>query len=390
MCHFWTGKATFIDDGDTIQVDIAGDGTKHAYRVRFIGVQAMEMSVYSMDPRRRRGDCHALEATARVEQLIRAGHWKVRLAAQNPAKRFRQRLGRSIAVRLHGRWQDVGEKLIGEGLALWMPDIEETAWNHRYNELEQDAERRHAGLWNPSYCGRGPSEGAPLRMWVNSDPPGDDYTDVDGEWIKVQNLSSTTPVPLGRWWVRDSMLRRFTFPRGTVVPPRGTVTVYVGHGANTATSFHWGLDVPIFQNAGDSRDLGDGAYLFDPQGDLRDAMVYPCLVGCSDPNTGAIEITAQPRRKEHVLLHNVSDHPVDLYGYQLTKPGYAYYFGPDSVLEPGQSMEIDTSGDPRADTAFLRHWGIDHPMLVDRGDALRLESFAGVTLACDAWGDAGC
>jgi endonuclease YncB( thermonuclease family) len=391
VCHFWTGKVTFVDDGDTIQVDLAGDETRRAYRVRFIGVQAMEQSVYSMDPRRRRGACHALEATARVEQLIRASHWKVRLAAQDPATRFRERLGRSIAVRIHGRWEDLGEKLIGEGLALWMPDIRETAWNFRYNELEQEAEREHAGLWDPTYCGKGPSEGAPLRMWANSDPPGDDYTNVDGEWIKIENLSPTTPVALGGWWVRDSMLRRFTFPRGTVLEPRDTVTVYVGRGSDTPTSFYWGLDIPIFQNAGDDgRDLGDGAYLFDPQGDLRRAMVYPCLVDCVDPNADAVEITAQPRRQERVLLHNVSDHPVDLYGYRLTKPGYAYDFGPNSVLDPDETMEIDTGGDPTEDTPVERHWGIDHPMLVDRGDAVRLTTFTGITIACDAWGDASC
>jgi hypothetical protein len=187
------------------------------------------------------------------------------------------------------------------------------------------------------------------------------------------------------------MLRRFIFPHGTVLAPRSTITVYVGHGIDRPASFYWGLDVPIFQNAGDDgRNLGDGAYLFDPQGDLRRAMVYPCLVDCSDPNAGAVEITGLPRRQERVLIRNVSSHPVDLYGYELTKPGYAYYFGPSSVLDPNQTMEIDAGGDPSEDTAVERHWGIDHPMLVDRGDAVRLTNFAGVAVACDAWGDASC
>ena len=389
-CNFWTGKVTAVDDGDTVDVDVEGDDTRAPRKVRFIGVQATEQSVYSHDPRRRRGDCHALEATARVEQLIRASHWKVRLAAQDPATRFGRRLGRSIAVRVHGRWKDLGRMLIGEGLTLWMPHIAETAWNLEYNRLEQEAAARRIGMWDPTYCGTGPNQDVPLRLWVNSDPPGSDYSDVDGEWIKIENLSPTTAVPLARWWVRDSMLRRFTFPPGAVVPPGGTVTVYVGQGQDTAYSFHWGLGAPIFENAGDGRNLGDGAYLFDPQGDLRDAMVYPCVVACADPDRGAVQITAQPRRQERVWLRNVAAHPVDLYGLQLTKPGYAYDFGPGSVLQPGQIMQIDTGGDPSQDTPLERHWGIDHPMLVDSGDAVRLTTFTGIALACDAWGDAEC
>jgi endonuclease YncB( thermonuclease family) len=93
-CHFWTAKVTDIADGDTIGVDIDGDGTHLERRVRFIDVQAMEQSVYSTKhPERRRGECHALEATARVEQLIKRSHWRVRLAAQNPASHAGTRSG---------------------------------------------------------------------------------------------------------------------------------------------------------------------------------------------------------------------------------------------------------------------------------------------------------
>ena len=28
LCTFWTGKVTFVADGDTIDVDIAGDGRR--------------------------------------------------------------------------------------------------------------------------------------------------------------------------------------------------------------------------------------------------------------------------------------------------------------------------------------------------------------------------
>jgi hypothetical protein len=39
-----------------------------------------------------------------------------------------------------------------------------------------------------------------------------------------------------------------------------------------------------FENAtDDGRSLGDGAYLFDPQGDIRAWMTYPCVGTCPQP-----------------------------------------------------------------------------------------------------------
>ena len=50
-------------------------------------------------------------------------------------------------------------------------------------------------------------------------------------------------------------------------------------------------DAARFDNTG-ANGVGDGAYLFDPQGDLRAWMTYPCRLGCTDPYTGALELTA--------------------------------------------------------------------------------------------------
>jgi endonuclease YncB( thermonuclease family) len=391
LCHFWTGRVVSVNDGDTIDVDLAGDGTRRAFTVRFSGLQAMEQTRYSDDPKRRRGQCHAVEATARVDQLLRASHKRVRLGAQDPRSRAGRRLRRWVAVRIGGRWRDIGETLISEGHAILMPGIVEDAWNRRYNTAEQQAALKRVGLWNPVHCGSGPHQEVPLRVLVSTDPTGVDAANLNGEWIKVQNLSATTALPLGGWWVRDSMLRRFTFPVGTIAGPGRTITVHTGPGQAAGESFYWGLGQPIFENAnGDGRDLGDGGYLFDPQGDLRAAMVYPCLVQCSDPNQGAVAITAQARGAELVRVRNTSSHPVDLYGYELALRGSTYPFGPDSLLQPGEAMQIDINGDPGDDTALRRHWGMTGPALRDSGGSIALTTFTQITLACAAWGSGSC
>ena len=76
-CKVWNGRVTSIDDGDTIRVDVAGDRTRASIRVRLIGIQAMEQTVYSsscVTPARRmpcgRGDRPA-RAAAQARRLPR-------------------------------------------------------------------------------------------------------------------------------------------------------------------------------------------------------------------------------------------------------------------------------------------------------------------------------
>lgn len=282
VCQVWTGKVAWVPDGDTPLIDVYGDGTRTPKSIRLIGVQAMEQSVYHPTVSRRRGQCHALAATARVEQLVRAGGGIVRLTAQQASSHsgIRSRPLRSVAVRIDGVWRDIGLDLIRNGYALWLPIPQEWAWNAPYRLAAQQAAREGRRMYDSDACGVGPSQTAKLSLLVNYDADGSDDANVNGEWFQVSNASGTG-VPIGGWWVRDSALRRYTFPAGTVVPAGGAVYVHVGRGSATATHKYWGLSAPVFANPTfDARAIGDGGYLFDPRGDLRASMLYPCVTSC--------------------------------------------------------------------------------------------------------------
>jgi endonuclease YncB( thermonuclease family) len=387
-CTVWTGTVTFVDDGDTIDVDVAGDGTRRARRVRITGIQAMEQSAYAT--RRRAGDCHAVEATLRLERLVRKSRGRVRLAAQHAGTMSRGRLVRTVAVKLRGRWRDVGSTMLSEGRALWWPSHAEWASNGAYAARVQAALAARRGIFDPDGCGAGPSAGSPLKLWVNWDADGDDTANPAGEWVKVKNRDPVAPVPLSGWYLRDSGLRRYNFPAHAAIPPGGTVTVNVG--AATGGALGWGLSVPVFENvSGGPQAIGDGAYLFDPLGNVRAAMVYPCRGSCSDAAQGAVAVSAVARgRRESVTLANVSARAVDLDGYVLRSPPYSYALDHGAVLPPGRSLRVDVGGSPEDDTALERHWGFARPILRDDGDVVRLSTYTDVTIACSAWGDKSC
>jgi endonuclease YncB( thermonuclease family) len=388
-CHVWFGKVTYIGDGDTIYV--RQDGTRAVQRIRITGIQAMEQTVYAPRASQRRGECHAVEATDRLEQLLRAGKMRVRLAAQDPASHSGSRPRRSIAVKINHRWRDVGRILVTEGHALWLPNYYEYAWNRDYSILAARAAKLGANLWDPTYCGPGPADTAQLKMWANWKADGNDDQDPNGEWIRIKNLDPVNAVALGGWWVRDSALRRYTFPYTATVGPASEITVYVGEGDTTDSEFYWGQRKSVFENATDApRYRGDGAYLFDPQGDLRLAFMYPCRESCTDPNAGAVQLAAKPSGNESVTLTNGGAAAVDLEDYRLASGDRSYAFGPDSLLQPGETMQVKIGEALQDDQPLVRHWATDGPILPNGGGVVQLRSTADVGVACTSWGSRSC
>jgi endonuclease YncB( thermonuclease family) len=220
-CDITTGKVTYISDGDTFYVDLNGDRSRRTYPVRITGINAMEQTTYSRTASRRRGECHSLEATSRLEQLLRRSRMRVRLMALDPASRSNVRLRRAVAVRSKGRWVDVGRRLMAEGHALWLPNKLEYAWNADYGRQAAYAASKLRGIWNPRYCGLGPSDESPVRVSVNYDS-----RLAGGEWIRVHNLDPVNAIPLGGWWLRDGALNRYHFPDWATLPRRAADRLY--------------------------------------------------------------------------------------------------------------------------------------------------------------------
>ena len=386
-CRIWYGKVTFVGDGDTLNVRLDGMKKKaFGPRVRVTGIQAMEEYVYTPDRKRRRGECHANEATARLEDLVKLSKGRVQLVAQHASSRSGRRLRRQVRVKIYHRWRDAGRILMAEGHALPLGNRREWALNTSYRRLAQRAAARHLRIWNPRYCGAGPAQFARLRVWVNSDPPG---RQANGEWARIKNLDRARSVAIGRWWLRDSGLRRYTFRAGTTVPAGGSVTLHVGRGTNSATELFWGLRQGIFDNEG-KHGKGDGAYLFDPQGDLRAWMMYPCAYQCTDPYKHDVRVSVHPSGHEYASVKNVSRRTIDLEGYRLTAGAYGYPFPAGTVLQPGDVLRVDVKGDPADDQPLRKYWGLDNFILLNDGGAARVSTYNDIVLACRAWGTGSC
>lgn len=262
-----TGKVVRVVDGDTVIARIHGK----THRIRITGLNAMELTDYRRA--HRQGECHARQATRLLEKLVLGKQVRITARDKSSESGERHRLRRSLAVKdANGTWIDPAAVLIREGLALWLPNKVEYLPNSSYPVLAAQAAVNRRGLWNTDACGAGPSRHTTLRVTVKW---------KGAETVTIGN-QGTKPVSLAHWWIRDSayhgkLARGYTFPAGTVIPAGGAIVLHIGKGSNGDGHYYWklGNNVRLFDNVTDAPTfMADGAYLFDPQGDLRAAQQY--------------------------------------------------------------------------------------------------------------------
>jgi endonuclease YncB( thermonuclease family) len=290
------GRVLYVADGDTIDVAVDGTSTdpdgdrRPGTRIRFLATQAMELHTYHHDLSRVTGECHAVEAAQRLASLLMSDGTgrRVRLTARDATSSNLGRSARFVATQgTDGNWHDVGAVLVREGQVVPSYQRNEYTWNSAYRKLSQAAAADGVGIWDRDTCGAGPA--ATVSVRVHWDAEGNDAVNVNGEYVRVTNRGPKT-VNLAGWWVRDSATRAaatlaahrrgFILPAGATVAPGRSLLVHVGKKPQhpAADHYYYGQSSPIFENPTDKPSyLGDGAYLFDPDGDLRAWQQYPCV-----------------------------------------------------------------------------------------------------------------
>ncbi len=399
-------------DGDTIAVY---DASGVVRSVRMIGLNAMETAHVSepgsVD------ECHGQQAKRALQQLVRPGDL-VQLRAMDGGSRSGERWRRSVWVDpdRDGDWTDavdVQRVLLEAGLAVWLPNVQEWSYNHEYNVVASKAaaHRSPGTIWDDAACGVGPSHGAKLKIWANWDADGFDAENINGEYVVVENVG-TADVDVSGWWVRDAPSARhpssivpaagtssvrYVFGAGTVLRAGRRVTVHVGAGVDTSARKYWGLAAPVFDNVNRATGMGDGAYLLDPDGDIRARFTYPCVVSCGDPATGKLvfgKVMANPpgvdtAALEYLQIRSKATARLSLDGYVVVNIPYTFHFRRGSYIEPGETITLRV-GKYGVATRRNQHWGLSQPILNNSGDVVRLQRRDATPIACVAYGTQRC
>jgi endonuclease YncB( thermonuclease family) len=382
--HYWYGRVTHVQDGDTIYVDIKGDGNHKAVPIRNSGIQATELHPTP--------ECHAIPARTALRAILPVGK-KVRLSAMHASSTAgrdpegRMRYWRYVDkwVKKTHSWVDVQALLLRSGDVMWLAHLTEPRRIAAYHRYMQEGAAKHIGLWDNDLCGSGPEQTADLRMWLNYDANGDDATVKNGDWMRIQNRGATD-VSLAGWKLRnasksfDNGGNYYTLPAGSVVPAGQTITFYFGSGTTNpaAGRFYLGIQATQFlPNVTNPKTgyPGKSIYLLDPQYDFRFLADYPCLVSCAP--LPPVEIShVQAKGTEYVELQVKAgvNTPADLSGVVLENDGWTKEIAPGTVLQPGETLRVWCTR-TGSDTRLEQFWGAaSSSILADAGDTIVLRT----------------
>ena len=289
---------TNVVDGDTFDVQIPGGTTE---RIRVLGVDTPETTPGANIE----GEYGNINDTALLadwgayaERFARSRlNGKEIVLEIDRLAGTRDRYGRVLAYVTMPDGNDLGALLLREGLARAYT-AESFSRKNDYLRLEQEARTQGTGIWGdnpPANPGTGqetrislspvttpdsrpassqgimpetpatPSPGVtpdtpapPEGLYIVEvvyDPPGDDRTDPNGEYIVVSN-AGPEEVDLAEWTVREGGGVTFIFPPG-LVRPGSTVTLHTGKGTGNGTSLYWNRPAPLLNNDGDTVTLLD-------------------------------------------------------------------------------------------------------------------------------------
>ena len=165
----------------------------------------------------------------------------------------------------------------------------------RTSSPSRRARRRRAST-TPTPAARGPIRTCRSRCGSTGTPTATASSTTSGPRSTTR---ARARCPLAGWWFRDSWLNTnragvpgYAFPSGATIPAGGSIRLNVAAGRTRRPTFFWCQTSTAFENAShDRRDIGDGGYLFDRDGDLRASMIYPCLLSlhgrAAGPGAGA-------------------------------------------------------------------------------------------------------
>lgn len=400
--HHWYGKVTKVQDGDTIYVDIKGDGTHRSVPIRNAGIQATEVQP--------KAECHSKAARHYFRSILKKGT-KVRLSAwhKNSTARVdgagRVRYWRYVDkwVASTHSWVDVQAMLLRHGDVMWLAHKAEGARIAAYHRYMQEGMAKHIGLWDNNHCGSGPAQSANLRMWLNYDANGRDAYVKNGEWMRVQN-NGPTDVSIAGWKLRNASKsfdhggNYYTIPKGTVVGAGKTITFFFGSGTSNpgAGRIYLGMNSQLGNVQNPHRGYpGKTIYLLDPQYDFRFVADYPCMVGCATPPPVQISnVQATTSNGEYVDLQvKPGSSSADLSGVVVENDGWTKEIAPGTVLQSGETLRLwcDKAGTDQKDSGsgsiLNQYWGASGPTLEDGGDTINLRTAQSQVLDVYKWGN---
>ena len=230
-----------VIDGDTVVLD-------NGRHLRYLGINTPE-----------RNERFWREARDYNDRMI-----KGKLAMLEFEQVKEDKYGRILAYVYVGK-KMINAQLLMVGLAhLFI--LEPNKFYNYFRTLQEEARVKGMGFWGKRGF-RGP-----LKITrLNADAQGDDRYNLNGEYVRICNISSMD-INIKGFTLSDREGHNYSFPKA-ILRPGYTLLLFTGEGRDILKGadqlqLYWGSGYPIWNNKGDT------VYLRDTQERLIDTVVY--------------------------------------------------------------------------------------------------------------------
>jgi micrococcal nuclease len=240
-----------VTDGDTVDIRYQNGSTD---TVRLLGVDTPEVygenepREYEGVPNTEAGKQCLHEAGEAASQFMKH---KLQPGEQvtlvfDPLSDSRGYYGRVLAY-LHDDGTTLNYRLVATGHAR-VYDSQFTKADQFY-AAEDEAQAAERGLWHCRNVGEG-SDSLAITQ-IHTDASGNDNTNLNEEYITVENTGSAT-LDLSGWTVTDAVGHTYTVPSGVTLAPGETITLHTGTGTDTEADLYWDRSGAVWNNGGDT------------------------------------------------------------------------------------------------------------------------------------------
>ena len=295
-------------------------------------------------PPQRRGECHAVEATARLDAAAEGGQVQGAPARAGPGEPLQQPaapLRRGQGQRPLDRRRAHADHRGPRDVAAQPPRVRLEPRLQRAGRAAPRAPSSTSGT--PTTAAPAPTRARRCACGSTGTPTA---TTTSTPTASGCGSRTSTPSTRSRSAAGGCATPRCAATRSRAGPrsrraARSPSTTAIGD--DNESEFYWGLRRPAFENVTrDEKAMGDGVYLFDPQGDLRLLDDLPVPRGVRRPAARLGEDRRRPQGPRVGADHQRRPRaPIDLEPYRLTSKPYGYSFAPDSVIvQPGETMRV--------------------------------------------------
>jgi len=217
-----------VVDGDTITLLANGD------KVRLLGINTPE-----------RGQYLYAEAKERLEELILGSPVLMEADVTDTDK-----YGRLLRY-IYSGGENINIRMVREGLAFVYIIEPDNMHAEELYAAECYAREQGLGIWQ--YTGIEDAFCIGLHYPFRYNAAGDDRQNLNGEFLILRN-SCTYPVELSGWVLSNEAGNEYLFKEFVLIN-KSTVTLYTGSGVDTKNELYWGMDLPAWNNGGDTLHL---------------------------------------------------------------------------------------------------------------------------------------